>query len=326
MNKQTSASLKNHEDNPELVNTVSSTLTVGPHDVLCGRNKVAFNNIGNRRFRVIILITVQSFVSLATTRKQKSEIIYRIIASTKDCGGRFLNERNGVLVELSEKQAYDKVGHALRDMAMSREISDTSWLGGGDEVKAPSKKPSKKPREVSFSSVENKHSDRSITSNDVLKNCKEPALFIAEQIPSKLTESKRCNYNLIPENVNYSKQGTNSFSTMPVLSETNATDRSMRQIADNFGRAYSINNFSRVEYPLSHVSDTINTTPVNNGNVSDEKVPVEYINVNSYSMPTNNSIDESIRCWSRSESPNHFVDDDDSFTIDPSMFDNDIDF
>jgi hypothetical protein len=100
--------------------------TIGLHDVLCGRSKMAFNNVGNRRFRVIVSLSLNSYVNEAKSRKEKSRVIRNIVESTKACGGRFLQFMNGDLRELSEREAHDKVGHAVRDMAMARDKSDSS--------------------------------------------------------------------------------------------------------------------------------------------------------------------------------------------------------
>lgn len=103
---------------------------IGPFDVLCGRNRAAFNNVGNRRFRIVVSLSLARYVDVTSTRKEKSKLIENVIQSTKECGGRFLQVgRNGLLVELSQKRTYDKVGHALRDMAASKDVGDNSWMG-----------------------------------------------------------------------------------------------------------------------------------------------------------------------------------------------------
>jgi hypothetical protein len=96
--------------------------TIGPNDVLCGRHKAAFNNIGNRRFRVTISFSLHKYVNQALTRGDKSVIIQSIVEMIKDCGGRFLQSRSGEWVEMTDKHAREKVGHALRDMSLIRDI------------------------------------------------------------------------------------------------------------------------------------------------------------------------------------------------------------
>jgi hypothetical protein len=123
-------------------NKQEKELTIGPHDVLCGRTKDSFNNIGNRRFRVIVSTKLRKYVDVTSTRKEKGQIIESLIQSTQECGGRFLQVRNGSLTELSYKQAYEKVGHAIRDMASAREVGDNTWMSesrDNDDKKIPSR-------------------------------------------------------------------------------------------------------------------------------------------------------------------------------------------
>ena len=93
--------------------------TLGPYDILCGRHKDAFNNVGNRRFRVTVSLWFSRYTS-ASSRLQKSFIIQSIHDTTRQAGGRFLKRRGRVYQELNQKQVHEKIGHALRDMALSK--------------------------------------------------------------------------------------------------------------------------------------------------------------------------------------------------------------
>lgn len=93
---------------------------VGPYDVVCGRQKAAFRNVGNRRFRVTVSLFMEKYTA-APTRQCKSKVIAAVAEQVKANGGRFLRRRNNEWVELDDKQAKEKVGHALRDMASARE-------------------------------------------------------------------------------------------------------------------------------------------------------------------------------------------------------------
>jgi hypothetical protein len=93
---------------------------VGPYDVLCGRQKEAFRNVGNRRFRVTVGLSLDKYI-MAPTRQCKSKVIILVADQVKANGGRFLKWKNREWVELDEKQSREKVGHALRDMASARE-------------------------------------------------------------------------------------------------------------------------------------------------------------------------------------------------------------
>jgi hypothetical protein len=93
---------------------------LGPYDVVCGRQKEAFRNVGNRRFRVTVSLFMEKYVA-APTRQCKSKVISAVAEQVQANGGRFLRRRNNEWVELDDKQAKEKVGHALRDMASARE-------------------------------------------------------------------------------------------------------------------------------------------------------------------------------------------------------------
>ncbi len=123
-------------------NSQSSTLTpraaddaradsynVGPYDVMCGRHRLAFNNVGNRRFRVTVSLSVEQYMK-AATRKDKSRIILSVVDIVKSTGGRFIkwNNREKMWLELNEKEAREKVGHALRDMSL---VKDQAGISSG---------------------------------------------------------------------------------------------------------------------------------------------------------------------------------------------------
>jgi hypothetical protein len=92
------------------------TEQLGLYDVICGRHKAAMDNIGNRRFRVTVALSLARYKA-AFTRKEKSIIIHSVAAIVRSNGGRFLQRYKGTWAELDDKMAHEKVGHALRDMA-----------------------------------------------------------------------------------------------------------------------------------------------------------------------------------------------------------------
>jgi hypothetical protein len=111
----------------KLVTAMKSSLTVTKpfhrlqfYDVICGRHRGACDNIGNRRFRIIVALSVETYIN-APTRAHKSTVIRDIVDTIHNCGGRFVQRcksRNAsTWEELDEKQIHDKVGHALRDMS-----------------------------------------------------------------------------------------------------------------------------------------------------------------------------------------------------------------
>ena len=110
-------------------NYEATTSLIGPYDIICGRCSTAFNNIGNRRFRVLISLNLKSYTN-AKSKRDKGQVIYNVVrVFLDDIGARFL-KRGGknVFVELGEKEAREKVGHALRDMAVQQEQSQKALL------------------------------------------------------------------------------------------------------------------------------------------------------------------------------------------------------
>lgn len=125
----------------------SSSIThVGVYDVLCGRDKEAFNNIGNRRFRVTVSLALDRYTQ-ALTRKEKSTVIHSVAVLVQQNGGRFLHKTNtntndgnakNEYTELNEKQRHDKVGHALRDMALAAsKLAENSTTSSTTTVAVP---------------------------------------------------------------------------------------------------------------------------------------------------------------------------------------------
>lgn len=92
---------------------------IGPYDILCGRCKQAFNNVGNRRFRTTISLNLERYRN-AKSRNDKTMVIHEVIEMLqKDVGARFLKKKptgEDEFVLLDEKETRAKVGHAFRDM------------------------------------------------------------------------------------------------------------------------------------------------------------------------------------------------------------------
>ena len=96
-------------------------------DVLCGRDKRAFNNVGNRRMRVLVSMLLPKYLA-ANSRQAKSLIIKELAESIRDCGGRFLKWSPSLHAyqELSDKKAHEKCSHAFRDMVSARSHAASS--------------------------------------------------------------------------------------------------------------------------------------------------------------------------------------------------------
>jgi hypothetical protein len=88
-----------------------------PYDILCGRNRNAFNNIGNRRFRITVSMNVEQYDSLRS-RHERSKFIASLAQTMKhEAGFRFLKRKKGEQIELADEEIRAKIGHALRDLS-----------------------------------------------------------------------------------------------------------------------------------------------------------------------------------------------------------------
>ena len=103
---------------------------LGPYDVLCGRDKLAFSNIGNRRMRVFIELHLREYLD-ASSRGQKSYIIKKVVNTVRKCGGRFLkwSDQAHGYAEIGDKKAHEKCSHAFRDMVTSRQSPLSGKVG-----------------------------------------------------------------------------------------------------------------------------------------------------------------------------------------------------
>merc|ERR1712194_632660 len=106
---------------------------MGSYDIICGRDNGAHNWVGNRRFRITIMMHLKKD-SEAPNRDEKTNVIKSVIELLMDTdrvGARFIKKvGEGMYVRLNEKQIREKVGHAFRDM-----ISLAEQEGGKLEAK-----------------------------------------------------------------------------------------------------------------------------------------------------------------------------------------------
>jgi hypothetical protein len=94
----------------------------GQFDILCGRCKDAFNHSGNRRFRAILRKSLPQYETLHSRTKISALISDITSVLMNELGVRFLKQQqqDKVWIELDEKEARKKVGHALRDMSAAQ--------------------------------------------------------------------------------------------------------------------------------------------------------------------------------------------------------------
>lgn len=88
-------------------------------DILCGRDKRAFNHVANRRFRFLTALNLERYRE-AESRRAKTLVVHSLYHQIIDNGGRFLVEQttrnNGpYYTPASDKTAREKISHALRD-------------------------------------------------------------------------------------------------------------------------------------------------------------------------------------------------------------------
>ncbi|KAL3927900.1 MAG: hypothetical protein SGBAC_012886 [Bacillariaceae sp.] len=91
-----------------------------PYDILCGRKRSSYNNIGNRRFRITISMNVEKYNSMRS-RHERSKFIANLAQTMRyEVGFRFLKKKTQGKVgvgELSDDEIRAKIGHALRDLS-----------------------------------------------------------------------------------------------------------------------------------------------------------------------------------------------------------------
>lgn len=88
-------------------------------DVICARGKRAFSHVGNRRFRLVILMNLEKYHN-AKNKVEKSVIVTSIVDLIREgspVNGGFVKKSaiTGRWMSISDKLAREKVGHALRD-------------------------------------------------------------------------------------------------------------------------------------------------------------------------------------------------------------------
>jgi len=108
--------------------------TINDNDILCGRDKVSFSHIGNKKFRAMIDRRRKEYQS-STLKEEKTKIIVQIVTMIKENNGRFLkrtstdnlNTNDSILLNaldstissqywyaVNDQCAHEKVSHALR--------------------------------------------------------------------------------------------------------------------------------------------------------------------------------------------------------------------
>ena len=106
--------------------------TPGDYDVQCGRTgKQSYISTGNRRFRLLVQASLDSF-ERARTKLEKSLVVIYVVDTVRSQGGGFVKQKKktGGWVDIGDQLARDKVGHTLRDFLKARQMRGVSATGG----------------------------------------------------------------------------------------------------------------------------------------------------------------------------------------------------
>lgn len=100
------------------------------NDIILGRGKIAFNHVGNRRYRNIIDQNGALYQSLKP-RDAKTRMTGEIINLLRSNGSRFLqwNKETGLYEEVDD--VHEKVSHALRSSHKPKNKRSTNGGGAG---------------------------------------------------------------------------------------------------------------------------------------------------------------------------------------------------
>jgi hypothetical protein len=93
------------------------SIEIGPYDIICGRNRASYNNVGNRRFRVTIRMFLERYKRLQGREERRKFITYLTKLFRNEVGFRFLkmNGDDDGYSDIGEIKTREKIGHALLD-------------------------------------------------------------------------------------------------------------------------------------------------------------------------------------------------------------------
>lgn len=138
----------------------------GPHDVICTRGKEAYNHPGNVHFRTLIYTHWEDY-NTCITKIDKSLAVIRIVDEIRQLSpqGGFVKfcKQKRCYVEVGDKKAREKVGHALRELTGSRSSTPS------DDTSVASKSDAKMAAEESGSSSSSSHGKTSKSVAETVK-------------------------------------------------------------------------------------------------------------------------------------------------------------
>ena len=211
-------------------NTCDSSSSTGQYniekyDVLCYRGRESFNNIGNRRFRLLISSNIACYLS-CKGRCERGRMNVSLteelcgIGTTPGPGMRFFKRgrNNGELIQLDFKQCREKVAHALRDAASQQKNGNSSNSASNNKCKG-------KNMSISKETIMNKrqqqrqqyHYQELSLSNNVLQNLNNDDVM-------KWMMSEWGNDNWVNNNNNDSNNDNNGFSSQCLFEPISLSD------------------------------------------------------------------------------------------------------
>ena len=112
--KQPSSCSSSNNSNDSVSNLIR------PNDILSGRGRMAWNIKGNQIFRSVVHQNIQRYME-AKTNRDKTAVIGSVLKYLQcDMGSRFVKVQKGSIKVLGKREAHEKIGHAMRDLAKQR--------------------------------------------------------------------------------------------------------------------------------------------------------------------------------------------------------------
>jgi hypothetical protein len=101
---------------------------------LCGRGKDAYDNIGNRRLRLLVAANLEEYVM--GNRTCKTQIIRNLVDQILEADGRFIKkDEDELCCEIGLFYAREKVGHIFRDCVRQAERNNSRAKSLGAKVR-----------------------------------------------------------------------------------------------------------------------------------------------------------------------------------------------
>jgi len=182
-------------------------------DVLCGRHKQAFHHSGNLRLREIVARVLPSYLS-TTCRRRRSRMITDICNDIDASSGKFLklSPKHQQWRQISDEEARDKVGHALRDAAAKHYATTGKKKSKKKRSEGPevddNQSPSSGKASVNAKSAKRKH-QRTVDPEDTSY-----VHVLNDEIEPSSPKSKKAKVRIINPEVQKSQQNASEVPTV----------------------------------------------------------------------------------------------------------------